>query len=151
VKFIELPPLTVAAALEESRIDAATVLNPVLTQLVRSGKARVLGNFFDALSSRFLQAAWFTNADYASKHRDVITRFAAVMRDSSAYCNAHHTETIPLIAAFTGIDTATIATMVRPIWALTLDAKDLQPTIDAAAKGKLIDKAFDAHDLMAAP
>ena len=66
-------------------------------------------------------------------------------------CNAHHAETVPMISGFTGIDPATIAVMVRPIWALTLDPKDLQPTIDAAAKGKLIDKAFDARDLMSPP
>ena len=42
VHFIELPESAVSAALVQHRIDASTVLNPVLAGLVNSGKARVV-------------------------------------------------------------------------------------------------------------
>ena len=147
MKFVELPSAAVPEALEAGRIDAAAVFNPVYEQTLVSGKARVAAHVFDALGKHFLAAVWFTTASYADAHPDVIARFVAVMRDANAYTNTHPAETLPLIAAFSGIDPAAIAHMTRSFAPPYLDARDVQPMIDAAVKYKALDHGFAAQEL----
>ena len=147
LRFIELPPSAVPDALEAGRIDAAALFNPVYEQALGSGKARLAARVFDAIAKRFCAAAWFTTASYADAHPDVIARFVNVMREANAYSNAHPAETLPLIAAFSGIDPAVIAHMTRSTAALYLDAREVQPLIDAAVKYKALDHSFPAQEL----
>jgi NitT/TauT family transport system substrate-binding protein len=148
VHFVELPESAVSAALAQHRIDASTVLNPVLEELTNSGKARVIAPVFDAISSRFMISGWFANEDYVAKHRDLVGRFARVMQQAEDYANNHHAETLDLVAQFTGLDKTMIAGMVRPTYPATLDPRDIQPIIDIEAKYKTIDHSFLAAELI---
>jgi NitT/TauT family transport system substrate-binding protein len=147
LRFVELPPSAVPDALENGRIDAATIFTPVYEQAIGSGKARLAARVFDAIAKRYLAATWFTTAGYADAHPDVISRFVLVMREANAYCNAHPGETLPLIAAFSGIDPAAIVHMTRSTAALYLDARDVQPLIEAAVKYKILEHSFPAQEL----
>ncbi|MGA2395164.1 MAG: ABC transporter substrate-binding protein [Candidatus Lustribacter sp.] len=148
IKFVELPMVTVAAALEAHRIDAGSILNPTLEEAMATGHFRTVGAPFDGIAKRWLVAAWCTTTDFVAKNRDVVDRFASVMRAATAYSNSHHTETAPLIATFTGIDLAHAVTMQRVDLAEYLDPRDVQPAIDAAAKYGVIDKGFPAQELI---
>jgi NitT/TauT family transport system substrate-binding protein len=148
VHFVELPESAVTAALAQHRIDASTVLNPVLAELTNSGKARVIAPVFDAISSRFMISGWFASADYVAKHRDIVARFARVMQQAEDYANNHHAETLDLVAQFTGLDATMIAGMVRPTYPAALDPRDIQPIIDIEAKYKTIDHSFLAAELI---
>jgi NitT/TauT family transport system substrate-binding protein len=148
VHFVELPESAVGAALAAHRIDGSTVLNPVLAGLVNGGKARVVAPVFDAIAGRFMISGWFASADYVTKHRDIVARFARVMQQAENYANNHHAETLDLVAQFTGMDAAVIAGMVRPTYPAALDARDIQPVIDAEAKYKAIDRGFPATELI---
>ncbi len=148
VHFIELPESAVSAALAAHRIDGSTVLNPVMAELVNSGKARVVAPVFDAIAGRFMISGWFASADYVAKHRDLVARFARVMQQAEDYANTHHAETLDLVAQFTGLDAGTIAGMVRPAYPAALDPRDIQPIIDAEAKYKAIDRSFSAADMI---
>lgn len=146
--FIELPSSAVPAALTDGRIDAANLSNPNLAQVVASGKVRIIGRPDDAIAKRFLITGWFTTADFADQHRDAVERFARVVREAAAYTNAHHAETVPVIAPFWGIDPAILASMERATAGSLLNPREIQPMIDAAVKYKIIDSGFDARELI---
>lgn len=148
VKFVELPPSASLAALVEGRIDATSLATPFLTQALDSGKVRAVGNAFSAVSPRYMELAWFTASDYADQNRETIRRFAAVMRDAAAYCNAHQAQTAGMIAAFTKIDAGVVRRMPRMKFAPYLDAAMIQPLIDVAAQYGAIGKAFRAEELI---
>ena len=148
VHFVELPESAVSAALAAHRIDGSTVLNPVMAELVNSGKARVVAPVFDAIAARFMISGWFASADYVSKHRDIVARFERVMQQAEDYANTHHAETLDLVAQFTGLDASVIAGMVRPTYPAALDPRDIQPVIDAEAKYKAIDHSFSAAEMI---
>jgi NitT/TauT family transport system substrate-binding protein len=148
VHFLEVPITSVAAALDSSRVDAATLQNPVLAQDLESGKYRVLGCMINAIAPRVLQSAWFTTDSYAAKNRDLIGRFVRVLRQSSEYTNRHPDETVDLLASFTGMEPATIRHMARAIAGTSLEPREVQPMIDAAAKYKLIEKPFPAREFI---
>jgi ABC-type nitrate/sulfonate/bicarbonate transport system substrate-binding protein len=92
---------------------------------------------------------WFTTAEWARAHPDVIARFVRVIAEASTYVDAHTTETAPVLSDFTGVPVGVILKMQRTIHPQTvLRAQDIQPIIDAAAKYKLIPRAFSAQELI---
>jgi NitT/TauT family transport system substrate-binding protein len=148
LKYIELAPVDSMYAIEQGRIDAAVLINPMLEEATESGKARVAFPFYDGIGKRFLSAAWFSNTDYVNSHRDVVAKFAAVMKEAEAHCNAHPGDTVNDIATYTGLAPALIAHMIHPLYPDALDSADIQPVIDASVKYKVLDHTFDAGDVI---
>jgi NitT/TauT family transport system substrate-binding protein len=149
LRVLELPSSAVAAALEQGTIDGATVVDPALAEALDGGKMNVLGHSFSAIADRFLIAAFFCTNDYIAKNGDTIRRFNAALHDAVVYTNAHHGETLPLIAAWSKIPPATLARMTRSTSGAVLDPAEIQPLIAAAAKYKVIAKTYPAQELIA--
>jgi NitT/TauT family transport system substrate-binding protein len=138
----------IPAALEDGRIDAATVTTPRYVQAVNGGKVRVLGRSYEAIAKHFCFAAFVSTSDFANKNPDVIVRFGRAIRDSTAYTNTHHAETLPIYAGFAKIDPKDIADAPRAVSARYVDAKDIQPIIDVAVRYKILATAVDPKDLL---
>jgi NitT/TauT family transport system substrate-binding protein len=148
VKFVELPTLQAPVALEQGRIDGATLFNPAYAKALADGKSRLIAPIFDAIGKRFLLGAWFTTSDYVQKNRSAAERFSRVVAEASADFIARPSDTVDDIVAFTGLDKDLILHMQRTTQTPVAVAADLQPVIDAAAKYGFIDKAFPATELM---
>jgi len=149
IRFIEVPGSSVLSALEQGRIDAGTMSEPYITENVKSGKARLLAAYLDAIAPNWYLSLYFTTIDFAQKNPLVIARFQRVLNQAAIYCNAHKSETIPMMAAVTGLDPALLSQVTRADFPTDLDAKYIQPVVTFAAKYKLIDKTFDARDMLA--
>jgi ABC-type nitrate/sulfonate/bicarbonate transport system substrate-binding protein len=147
VRYIEVPMTAVGAALEAHRIDAGEAVNPPLAAVMATGKVRMIPTY-GAIAPQFLLSAWFTTADWAKSHAEVVKTFARVVAQAAAYTNAHHAETAPLIADLSGIPVATIEHMTRVTDGTTLNPALLQPVIDAAAKYGAIKRAYRAQELI---
>jgi NitT/TauT family transport system substrate-binding protein len=148
IRYVELPDAAIVAGLTDGRIAAAALENPFFADALASGKARLLGDDVSALGSHLLQTVWFSTSDFATKNPDVIRRFAQVMRDAGNYTNTHHAETVEILAAFAKLEPETIAHMTRAAQAPFIDPRDIQPLIDAAFRYKVIEKRFDAAELI---
>jgi NitT/TauT family transport system substrate-binding protein len=148
VRFIEIPGTAVLAALQDGRIAGGTLSEPFMSLALKSGKARFLGNIVGAIAPTLLESAWYTTADYATKNRDVVMRFRRVIEAATVYTNAHHAETVDLLAAFTGMDPATIGQIKRAVSGTTLDVKQIQPMIDTAVRYNVIAQGFSANALL---
>lgn len=151
VKFLELPHRAAAEAIAAGRVDAATLAEPILNDAVASGKCRVLAYSLNAIGKRFIVTCYFSAADYAGKNADALTRFRKAIFEASAYANAHQREMIPVIAKYSGIDPAVIASMPQTQVGSLANLKDsrmIQPLIDAAVKYKAIAQGFPAKDLI---
>lgn len=147
VKFIEIPPPAIAAALAQGRIDAAPVFEPAFTAALNGG-ARIGAHVYDAIGKHYIGAAMFANTAWVAGHRDLIERFDRVLLEADRYVGAHESETIPLIAQFVGIDPAILSKMHHPGRATYLVPSEVQPLIDLAAKYKIISKAFPAQQMI---
>ena len=149
VKFIELPPSSVAPALAAGRVDAATFTNPLLAAAIASKQAKIFAYPFDSLGKRYLMAGYFCTTDYAAKNADTVARFARVIAEASAYTNAHPAETVDMVAKFTSVAPSDVAHMTRVTCGIRLDPRDIQPVVDVAAKYNVIPNRFDAKDMIA--
>lgn len=148
LKLIEMPISAVAPALEAGRIDAGCCIEPELQAALGDGKVKVLCAPCDAIAPEFLYTGWFTTAEYAEKNRAVVDAFAKTIREAAAYTNAHRAATDEAMSKFSGVPVATMRKMRRVTSATSLDAKSIQPLVDAAARAKLIAKPFDAKELL---
>jgi NitT/TauT family transport system substrate-binding protein len=148
LKLIEMPLNVIPDALVSGRIDAGASDTPALQEALDSGKVRLLSHMQDAFGVDFLITAWFTTSDFIAKNRPAVRAFAKSLRESALYVNAHHADTVDLIAKFTAVDPAVIEKMGRVTVGTSLDPKLIQPVINASAKYKTIASGFDARDLM---
>lgn len=148
VKFVETTGQEAAIALDTGHIAAASLVSPLLGQLVQSGKYRVLGDPTGGIASRLMEAAWFSTTGYTAKNPAVIKKFSTIIGRASAFCNDHPDQTAPLLAAFAHLDVETVAHSPRDKYDLTLVPGDIQPLIDAAARYNAIPKAFDAREFI---
>jgi NitT/TauT family transport system substrate-binding protein len=147
---VELPNTAMMPALDDGRIDMMSLVPPFQTVALQSGKYRVLGKPYDAVAKKFQIAVWASTADWATKNPDVVKRFAAAMREASAFCNANPAKVQDLVATFTGIDPAIIAVSPGPADPASITAADLQPVIDTSYKYAFIAKSFNADEVIGA-
>ena len=147
-KVVEIPSSAIVVALDDGRIDMATIQVPVLTAALNSGKVRAIAKSWTAIAPRYQLSAWIVTSDWAAKNPDLARRFALSIREATRYTNAHKSETLPSVAAFTGVDAAIIAGGVRSNPSEYADPKTLQPVIDFAFKNGLIKKTFPAQEII---
>jgi ABC-type nitrate/sulfonate/bicarbonate transport system substrate-binding protein len=122
--------------------------NPGLAAVLASNSVNVISRPNDTVGKHFLLTAWFASNDYIAAHAEAVKKFAAVMAKAAKYTNTHHADTVPLTAPLWAIDPEVLGRMPRAEIGDRLDTKDIQPVIDVAAKYGVIDKAFDAHELI---
>ncbi len=112
-----------------------------------TGKVRILGVAYSAISEHFVYGGYLANGDWASKNADVIKRWVRASYAAAAYTNTHHAETETMMAEVTGIPLATFQKIARAQLATTSDPSLLQPLIDAAAKYIPISRGFAAKEI----
>lgn len=147
VRFLELPFTETSVALASGRIDAAFISEPSLGQALQNG-ARIIGHPYDAISPNFLISVWYTTADYAKSHHDVVKKFAAIMAEAGTWANGHHDESAAILQKYTKIENT--GQMRRITYTDRLVPAQVQPLIDASAKYGIIEKTFPATELFAA-
>jgi ABC-type nitrate/sulfonate/bicarbonate transport system substrate-binding protein len=149
LKFVELPQSTTAPALAGHRVDGSIMLQPMLADAVATKEVKALSPAYDAIASSFVFAAYFTSADYAKAHPEIVAKFTRVLYEAAAYTNKHHAETAPIMAEVDKIPLPVIAQMPRVDGATGLNPAQFQPVIDAAAKYGLIPHGFPAREMLA--
>ena len=148
IKFIEVPSSASLAALDQKRIDAVVALEPVFSSALASQRFRVLAFPWNALGKRYTQAVMFSTTAWVAAHRSTIDAVNRVLFDAGIYVVAHEDETKPLSAQFAGLDPTSLTNFKPGERGINLVPSELQPTIDAAARYKLIAKAFPASDII---
>jgi NitT/TauT family transport system substrate-binding protein len=145
-KWADIPFPLLGDALVRGRIQAAFSIEPFATQA--RAVTRLLGRPYELISPHFLGAAYFATSAWAAAHPDLVRRFAATMHEASVWGNRNHDKSALILEKYSKADAATMALTPRAFYAESLDAADIQPTIDFCAKYKMIDGGFAAKDLL---
>jgi NitT/TauT family transport system substrate-binding protein len=146
LKWAEIPYIACGEAMEAGRIDGAFIVEPYASHL--KARTRLLGRPYEVIAKRFLGAGYFTSKQWASEHPDLVARFAAAIREASAWGNKNQTKSAVMLEKYAKVDADTVLHMTRSVYAETIVPAELQPSIDFAAKYKFIDQAFPASDLI---
>jgi NitT/TauT family transport system substrate-binding protein len=148
LKFVEIPASASLAAMEQNRIDATTLYEPFYSAFVATGKARVLGYPYDSLGRHFADSVIYARTDWVAAHGPLLGRFLRTLQEAARYVAAHEAEVAPLMAQFVGLDASAMPTVHHPDRGIAIAPGDIQPVIDAAAKNKLLPRAFPAQEII---
>jgi NitT/TauT family transport system substrate-binding protein len=146
LKFVEIPFSATETALVQHRIDGALMVEPMLSVSLASGKTKTLGDAMGAVANRYMFGAYVADKSWASQHADTVKKFGRVMADSASFTNTHPADTVAMMADLTKTPLAIMQKVKRVVSATSLDAALAQPLIDAAAKYRMIPRAFPAKD-----
>jgi NitT/TauT family transport system substrate-binding protein len=147
IRFVEMPPSSQVAALQQGRVEAIHVYEPFRGQAERAGMRALVAPYY-TIGRDFIFSVWFANATWVNANRDAALKFARVMHDATEYTNAHYEELIPMISSYTKMSPDEIRSMRRVRGSPSLRPALIQPVIDAAAKYHEIEKAFPAQEMI---
>ena len=146
VKFVEMPYSSMASAIAGGRVAAAVMEEPTLDSTL-AGDTRLVAPIYDAISHDFSEGGSFTTIEYARAHPDVIRRFYAAVAAACKWANANQAASAKILEKYSGVPAATMVHRVH--YHETLDAANLQPLVDAAAKYGPMKSTFPATELIA--
>lgn len=132
IKFIELTEPEMVPALKEHRVDAAILIEPFIAQA--SDDVSSVATIDDFVAKRFLATGWFASDAWLAAHPDLAAKFAAVMKQTAEWANAHHAESAKILLKYTKMTPEIVDRMQRATYGTTLDASLVQPVLDNAAK-----------------
>ena len=150
VHFVEMPPPSMVSALQAGKIDAAGVYDPFLSAVLAIG-AKPIAKPFDSVASKFLVDCDFVYGPWAEQHPQAVLAFSGAYNRASVYVNSHYHELYPMVSQFSHIPVDVLANMQYAEIATALDPEMIQPVINAAAKYRVIPRAFPATELIFAP
>jgi NitT/TauT family transport system substrate-binding protein len=144
VHWIEISDTADIAAMQQGRIDAASVSEPALDDALH-GEGRMLGPVYDAIGDKFLIAAFFTTEAYAKAHPETMRKFAAAIIAAGKWANQNHAASAKILEKYAGVPIP--AGYTRVTYAERLRAADAQPVLDMLAGYGVIKPSPHAADL----
>jgi NitT/TauT family transport system substrate-binding protein len=148
VHLFEITGSVALPMLQDHRIDAATLIEPAVSQALATGTVRVLMHPMDAIGARVETGAFAAMKPNVEANRDTMTRFAQAMHEAQVYTNAHLPQTVDIVAGYSGVAANDVAHSIRITDAEYVRPGDLQSVINVLAKYGFIDKAFPATDII---
>lgn len=143
VKFVELPPSQMVAALERGTVSAVSLPDPQLDAALADGSARVIGNNYEAIAKTFMITGWFATNDFLAKNPEVAKKFADAMAETAVWANANHERAAEILLKYTKIN----AKKSHVHFAVRLSAGIVQPVLDAGMQYRMLDKSVTVADL----
>ncbi len=146
VHFVELPLPQMAEAIARGTIAAAHLGEPQLT--AGSALVQPIAKPYDAIAPQFILSDWFTTRDWIARNSDAAKRVVAVAYETARWANANHDESLAILAKAAKYDLDLVRGMRRASYATALDARLIQPVLDAGLKYKALERPFNANDLI---
>lgn len=131
-KYVELPFPTMAAAVISHRVDAAYIVEPFYA--ANESELNLFARASTGVAQRYMATGWIATDSWLQTHADVAARFAAAIHRTAIWANAHHKESAAILLKYIKVDPSIVERMYRVPYALTLDPRLIQPSIDTAAK-----------------
>jgi len=126
----------VAAALNDGRVDAAEMSEPIKTEIMPD--VSFAAATFDDIAPRFVIGVFLARNAWIQAAPDAAHRFVAAMADGDRWADAHPAETAAVLAQHYHTRPDVLATMVRATYPERLTAALIQPVIDVAARYRVV-------------
>jgi NitT/TauT family transport system substrate-binding protein len=147
VKFVEMPFPNMDAGLQSGQVDAIFVVEPFLTAALGAGH-RVLSSVYADAAPNLTVATYFASKQLISSNPDLVKRFAAAMKESLAYADAHGDEVRSALSLYTQIKPEQAAKLILPKWPADVNKDSVQTLADLAKDDGIITKPVNLADLL---
>jgi NitT/TauT family transport system substrate-binding protein len=152
VEFQEIPFPQMADALFQKRLDAVWNVEPFVTFMTQSGKARVLAYPYLETIPGMDIVAYFAKESWVKANPDVALRFKrAIDRATTDVATMSKEERDNWVAKYTGMKLDVVKNVTLPFFTTQYNIPSLQANIELAAKYKMISKPFDVNTMIWKP
>jgi len=131
-KFIQLSGAQIAVAMQDGRVDAAFVPEPFVSAVRKVAKP--ITNPMAAIAPTFLSSAHFASSTWAKANPDSVRRFQNAMRQTADWANKNHDQSALILEKVARVSPEVVNASVRSFYGDRLEAGQLQPLIEVAAK-----------------
>jgi NitT/TauT family transport system substrate-binding protein len=148
IEFLEIPFPQMADALFQKRVDAVWNVEPFVTFMTKSGKARIFAYpFLDNLPGMDV-ASYMAKESWLKANPDVASRFKrAIDRATVHLASAGKEERDDWVAKFTGMKIEIVKDVTLPVYSTEFNLPSLQANLDLAVRYKMM-KPFDVKSMI---
>ncbi|MFT4263549.1 MAG: ABC transporter substrate-binding protein [Nocardioides sp.] len=147
IDYVELGFPDALAAVKSGDVDAAQLVEPFLTAALNAGDKLVSSNYV-ATAPDLQFADYFTSADYAKDHADVVTRFTTAMNKSLDYAQQNPDAVRAILSTYTDLDEATQAAVILPTWSSEISTDSLTTLAGLMQKDGLTSTEVDPSTML---
>jgi NitT/TauT family transport system substrate-binding protein len=115
INFVEMPFANMPAAVDNGQVDAAFVVEPILSTVTGAG-GRVVAWCYADPAPNLTVAANFASTKLIADDPELVNRFTDAMKESLAYADGHPEEVRAILASYTKIDPAVREALTLPKW-----------------------------------
>jgi NitT/TauT family transport system substrate-binding protein len=152
VQFLEIPFPQMADALFQKRVEAVWNVEPFVTFMTRTGKAKVLAYpYLETLPGMDI-VAYFAKESWIKSHPALALGFRrAIDRATTDVATMSKEDRDNWVAKFTGMKPDLVKHVTLPVFTTQYDIPSLQANIELGVKYKMISKSFDVKTMIWKP
>lgn len=149
VNFTEIPNVAMGEALAQNRIHGAVIVEPFYTRA--KNNVVLVGLAYEAMNGGrpFQTLGIVGNKNWIDANGALARRVSFAIRAAARWANRDHADCLPLLARFTKIDPAVIASYPRIAYAESNNAGLVQPVVDVMARYGFLPHGFAASEAFA--
>ena len=152
IEFLEIPFPQMADALFQKRIDAVWNVEPFVTFMMKSGKARLIAYPYQDNMPGMDISNYFAKESWIKANPDVARRFRRAMdRATEFIATAPKDERDDWVAKFTGMKLEVVKEVTLPVYSTAFNVSSLQYHLELAVRHKLLTKPFDVNAMIFKP
>ena len=114
IKYLQISATNLGAQLKQGRVDAVEAVAPFSAAILADKTNVNLGSCYRALGDSVAAIGWVAKKDWASAHKDEITRFTAALDQGIEYIKANESEARAELQKFSGIPAAVLSQAALP-------------------------------------
>jgi NitT/TauT family transport system substrate-binding protein len=148
VQFLEIPFPQMADALFQNRLDAVWNVEPFLTSMLKTGKAKIFAFPYHDNVPNMDITAYTVKESWARTNSDVAARFKRAIVKATNYVNAaDKRERDEWISKFTGVKPEIVAEIVLPPFVSDFNVTSLKGNLEIAVRHRLA-KPFNIEAML---
>jgi NitT/TauT family transport system substrate-binding protein len=151
IQFLEIPFPQMPDALFQKRLDAVWAVEPFLTFMMKSGKAKLMAYPYTETIPGMDITAYIAKESWLKTNGDVARRFKrAIDRATDHLGKASKEERDEWVSKFSNMKPDVVAAMTLPVFSTEFNVPSLQENLDLAVRYKM-SKPFDVRTMIWKP
>lgn len=147
IKWVEAPPAADGAMVASGKVDGSVITETFLSGAIADGDGTLLSYVGADVDPLLIEGGYFTNADFANKHPDIVKKFDEALLEAGKWANGHRADAAAIMQKWSKQTPSAIAH--HAVYPESFKAADLQPVIDAAVKYGALKAPISAADVVA--
>lgn len=150
IKIVAIPYPNMPAALREGRVDAASINEPYLTQVLDDPEspAKELSPALYPVMPKVPFGNVIMAKKYVDENPDVVERFQRALVKSAQYATEHPDEVRAILPEYANMSPKLAEKVRLPSWPGTVDPEAVQRLVDQLAEYGMLDKQVDMSEYL---